>query len=325
MKTKLDIILFFFLTIFGIFSCREPIDISVPETQKKIVLNGFITPDSTIKVNLSESLGILEKDKDLKFLKNAAVKIYEDETYKETLQYDTNGYYIGTIYPQIGKEYKITAEYPPLDNVDAETVLLNPPIIKEINYEPVFHTEVQTWFNNDTGEPFDTTIYVLNNVNVNLTLQDPPNENNYYFLTFSAKIAQAEYLPPDYEPVFTGVKMTYLDYNATNLNWENNFYTRNLKGFVFSDNLFSGTNFTINANIYMPYTQDAPDKIYVGLHAITEDFYQYVISYSKYQDIEGNPLAEPVNIMTNVHNGFGFFSGYSTKKDSIIIDYSKAK
>ncbi len=321
MRTKLYIILFFLLAILDILSCREPIDINIPETQKKIVLNGFINPDSIIKVNLSESLSILERDKDLKFLKTAVVKIYEDETYKETLQYDTNGYYIGTIYPQIGKEYKITAEYPPLDNVDAETVLLKPPVITEINFEPQFYSNVQTWYNSVTGEPFDTTIYELQQLNVNLTLQDPPNENNYYFLTFSAIIPQYDYSSPDGNPVFTEKKMTYLDYNASNLNWENNFYTRDLKGFVFSDNLFNGKKFTLNATVYVN-TESSPDKVYVGLHSVTEDFYQYVISYSKYQDIEGNPLAEPVNIKTNIHNGFGFFSGYSTKKDSIIIDYS---
>ncbi|NOZ36075.1 MAG: DUF4249 domain-containing protein [Chlorobi bacterium] len=321
MKTKLCIILFFFLAILGNLSCREPIDINIPETQKKIVLNGFINPDSTIKINLSESLSILERDKDLKFLKTAVVKIYEDETYKETLQYDTNGYYIGTIYPQIGKEYKVTAEYPPLDNVDAETVLLKPPVITEINSEPQFYSNVQTWYNSVTGEPFDTTIYELEQLNVNLILQDPPNEDNYYFLTFSAIIPQYDYPPPDGNPVFTGEKMTYLDYNASNLNWENNFYTRDLKGFVFSDNLFNGKNFTLNTTVYVN-TESAPNKVYVGLHSVTEDFYQYVISYSKYQDIEGNPFAEPVNIKTNIHHGFGFFSGYSTKKDSIIIDYS---
>ena len=318
MKLKQNIILLVLIPVIGIFSCREPIDIDVPDTQKKIVLNGLINPDSTVKVNLSKSISILDNDKDINFINNASVKIYENDAFKETLQYDTNGYYLGTIYPEIGKTYKITAEYPPLNNISAETLILNPPSISDINSEPQFQSSVQTWYDSDTGESFDTTIYTLEKMNVNLKIQDPPDETNFYFLTFSANIEQVEYLPPDFEPVFTGKKMTYLDYNASNLNWENYFYSKNIQGYVFSDNLFNGITFSLNTTVYV-YSEDTPDKVYVGLHAITEEFYQYVISYSKYLDIEGNPLAEPVNIMSNIHNGFGFFSGYSSKTDSIPI------
>jgi len=317
----------------GIFSCREPIDITVPDTEKKIVLNGLINPDSTVKIHLSKSISILEKDDNITFLKNAVVKIYENNTYKETLQYDTNGYYRGSVYPQIGKNYKITAEYSPLYAVDAETEILANPTISEINAEPVFHSETQTWYDSETGEPFDTTINTLNQIQINITLSDPPNQTNYYLLTFSANLAQYIYYPPDYIPVFIGYKMTSLYYDANNLNWENQFYTRDLVGYVFNDNLFDGSDYSINASVQpnsyysggYAESDNTLDKIYVNLHAITEDFYQYVLSYSKYQNIEGNPLAEPVNIRSNVNNGFGFFSGYSTKTDSVIINYPNNK
>ena len=333
MKNNYYIISLLIIASVGIFSCREPIDITVPDTQKKIVLNGLINPDSTVKLNLSKSISILEKDDKITFLENADVKLYEDDIFKENLQYDINGYYRGTVYPQIGKTYKITAEYSPLDAVDAETEILSAPIISDINAEPIFYSEIQTWYDSETGEPFDTTINTLSQVKINITLSDPPNQTNYYLLTFSANLAQYTQYPPDYEPIFIGYKMTNLYYDANNLNWENHFYTRDLMGYVFCDNLFDGQNYSINASVYPDgyyssgYTEgdNALDRIYVNLHAVTEDFYQYVISYSKYQETEGNPLAEPVNIRSNVNNGFGFFSGYSTKTDSVMIDYSGDK
>ncbi len=331
MKTKQYIVLF--ILAVNIFSCREPIDIDVPDTQKKIVLNGFINPDSIITVNLSESIGILEKDDDIKFLNNALVKIYENDVFKETLQYDTNGYYRGTVYPQIGKTYKITAENPPLDAVYAETEILPIPEISNITSEPEFDITTQTWYNQETGEPFDTTFYKLSSIKIDVTLKDPPNISNYYLLTFSANLAQYGYYPPDYNPVFIGYKMTSLDYNAINLNWENYYFSNDLVGYVINDNLFDGNNFTVNADIwigsggYNGYSEgdNTLDKIYVNLLSITEDFYRYVISYSKYEDIEGNPLAEPVNIFSDIHNGFGLFTGYSTKKDSVLIVYPDDK
>ncbi len=334
MKSKHYIISLLLIASIGIFSCREPIDISVPDTEKKIVLNGLINPDSTVKVNLSRSISILENDDKIRFLENASVKLYEDDIFREDLQYDVNGYYRGTVYPQIGKTYKITAEYSPLETVDAETEILQVPTISEINAEPDFYSDTQTWYDTETGEPFDTTINTLNQVKINITLKDPPNQINYYLLTFSAKLAQYMQYPPDYEPIFVGYKMTSLEYDSNNLNWENYFRSRDLVGYVFNDNLFDGENYSINTTVW-PYgyyysggytePDNALDRIYVNLHAITEDFYQYVISYSKYQDIEGNPLAEPVNILSNVHNGFGLFSGYSTKTDSVMIDYSGGK
>ncbi len=309
------------------FSCREPIDINVPDTEKKIVLNGLINPDSVISVNLSKSISILDKDDKIVFLENADVKIYENDVFKETLQYDTNGYYRGSIYPQIGKIYKVTAKYQNLDAVDAETNILNPPIISDINSDPQFQQETQTWYNSDTGEPFDTTLYTLDRLDVSITIDDPPADENYYFLTFTANLAQYQFYPPDYEPVFVGYKMTSIDYDILNMNWENHYYSRNMNGYVFSDNLFNGTNYTLNASVRTGnyagngYTEadNTLDKIYVNLHSVTKDFYDYVISFSKYQDIDGNPLAEPVNIKSNITGGFGFFSGYSTKKDSIMI------
>jgi len=324
MKRFKYLILLLTTTVFGNFSCHEPIDITVPDTQKKIVLNGLINPDSTVKINLSKSISILENDDKITFLESATVMLYENDIFKENLQYDTNGYYRCSVYPQIGKTYKITAENSPLDAVDAETEILPEPIISSINSQAEFYSEIQTWYNEETGEHFDTTINILNRLNIDLTLQDPGNQTNWYFLTFSAIIPQYEYLPPDYEPEFSGNKMTSLDYNANNLNWKNYFYSRELNGYVFSDNLFNGSSYTINTDVYanaINGNSSSVDTVFVNLHSITEDFYQYVISYSKYQDVEGNPLAEPVNIMSNINNGFGVFSGYSTKTDTVIIDY----
>ncbi len=329
MKTPVYNFIIFLSIMLGIISCREPIDINVPDTEKKIVLNGLINPDSVISVNLSKSISILDKDDDIKFLSDATVKIFENEIFKETLLYDTNGYYRGTIYPQTGKTYKITADYQNLAPVDAETEISSPPVFSNINSDPMFTQETQTWYNSDTGEPFDTTFYRLDELDVSFTINDPAAEENYYFLTFTANLAQYQYYPPDYEPVFTGYKMTSLNYDVFNMNWENYYNSKEMNGYVFSDNLFNGTNYTINASISARgyggngYSEadNSLDKIYVNLHSITKDFHDFVISYSKYQDIEGNPLAEPVNIKSNINNGFGFFSGYSTKKDSIIIEY----
>lgn len=328
MKSFIKPITLFVFIISGIVSCHEPIDIDVPDTQKKIVLNGLINPDSTVRVNLSKSISILDKDDDIEFLTTADVKLYEDDVYKETLQYDTNGYYRGTLYPQENHDYKITATSPPLDAVNAETIILPKPAEFSFNSQTEFSNEVQTWYNENTGEPYDTTIYTLYHLNVQVTINDPENKSNAYFLTFTAVMPSYVYNPPDYNPVFIGNKMTSLDYNTENLDWEDQFYSSELNGYVISDNLFNGSTYTINANVYtysMSGIGDQVDTVYINLHSVTDDFYQYVLSYSNYENADGNPLAEPVNIFSNIHNGYGFFSGYSTRQDTIVIDYQNKK
>ncbi|MCF6364702.1 MAG: DUF4249 domain-containing protein [Bacteroidales bacterium] len=321
MKTNIYINLFSIILTISIFSCSEPIDINVDEVDKKIVLNGFINPDSTVKVNLSKSIGILQKDKEVEFLKNADVKLFENNILIEELQYDTNGYYTGVTFPKIGKTYKITADYPSLTSVDANTLILNPVSVTSVNSSPQFISRVETWYDSNTGQQFDTTIFTLDRMNIELTFTDPAEEENYYLITFTALIPQFGYFPPDYNEVYLGEKMVSLDYNMNNSSWQNYLHMNNFNGYILSDELFNGNSHTLNADIYL-YGDSSPETVYINFHRINKEFYQFVISYSKYEETEYNPLAEPVNIKTNINNGFGFFSSYSTAKDSVIIEYA---
>ena len=46
----------------------------------------------------------------------------------------------------------------------------------------------------------------------------------------------------------------------------------------------------------------------VKLKHVSEDYVRYLKSYRKAADNSGNPFAEPVNVFTNVKNGYGLFS-----------------
>ncbi len=307
-----------------IFACREPIDISVPNEEKKIVLNGFLTADSSVRIHLSKSIGILETNKQIEFLKNANVQLYENGNFIEQLQYDTNGYYVGNTLPQINGNYKITANASPLNPVDAETKILPAPAPFEFQVHPKIEERVQTWYNEETGQPFDTTIKHLGELEVELSINDPANENNIYFLTFTIFADRYEHFPPDFEPVFMGKDELCLNYDSENLPWENWYYSRDLEGCVFSDNLFNGSVYKIKTRIFSEQyseTEELIDTVFINLYSVNEDFFQYVTSYSKYEDAYGNPLSEPVNVFSNINGGFGIFSGFAIRKDTIIIDY----
>jgi hypothetical protein len=131
--------------------------------------------------------------------------------------------------------------------------------------------------------------------------------------------------------------MVGVEYYSNSLNWSNYFYMNGFKGYLVSDELFNGSTFTFSAEIYAwdlfnnyhyyegeqqptsEYLTKYP--IYANLLSVSKEFYDYVITRSKYSEAQNNPLAEPVNVFSNVKNGYGIFSSFSASQDSVLIKY----
>ena len=47
----------------------------------------------------------------------------------------------------------------------------------------------------------------------------------------------------------------------------------------------------------------------VYLHNISKSYYYYRTSLELYQSASGNPFAQPVQVYSNIENGFGVFAG----------------
>jgi hypothetical protein len=60
--------------------------------------------------------------------------------------------------------------------------------------------------------------------------------------------------------------------------------------------------------------------VYVQLHVINEDYFEFLLSLEKYNETYENPFAEPVMVFSNIENGLGLFSSYSTYTDSIYVE-----
>lgn len=324
-----------------ISACSEPIDITVEEKEKNIVLNSKITPDSLIKANLTKSIGILEPDSKVEFISNADIELYEDEVFIQNLQYDTLGYYISNVYPEVGKTYKIKAKYGELKEIETETVIPEPVSISNMVYDLNISSWTEEWYDYENEFFYDTTIYSFDGLTVATTFNDPAEVENYYLLTFSTYMPVYSYPPPLYEPIYVGEQLRSLDYYSDNLSWINHYWDIGIVGYVISDELFSGKSYTLSVKIdswqfygdnwhydeYGNYVSDGSNlpqsAIYVNLLSISEGFYNYVISSNKYDEASYNPLAEPVNVYSNIENGFGLFTGYSLVQDSIAVEYEQ--
>ena len=311
-----------------LFSCSEVIDIDVEEEDKVLVLNGMLSPDSLIKINLGKSMGILDGDNSFEFIYNAEVKLYEDDEFIQNMPIDTFGYYISSIYPKMNSKYKIIVTSGDFPQIEAETTIPKIVPISEMTSDFTMDSVTEQWWNPQTQEYFDTTFISMSEEGyINITFDDPANETNFYFVTLSALLPIYEYSEFGGEYVRVGEKMTSISYEVNTISYNNYFYMNNFTGYIIADELFNGQSYTLNAKIYSwnfggYYGQNSMplSPIYVHLHSVPEELFNFITSYNKYEEASYNPFAEPVNIFSNIKNGYGFFMGYNTATDSIAIN-----
>jgi len=96
------------------------------------------------------------------------------------------GYFISTIKPNLSHKYSITAQSGNFPILSAQTDIPKAVPIKKFEIYIQIDSTTETWYDPDTQEPFDTTIYTVNGDGTTyVSFDDPANETNYYLLSFS--------------------------------------------------------------------------------------------------------------------------------------------
>lgn len=318
----------FFVFIMLWFSCSKPIDIDIEEADKVLVLNGILNPDSTIRIHLSKSFGILELESAAEFIRDAEVDLYENNERVAGLEHTNNGVYVTDFYPQAGRDYTIRASIPDLPAVEADITIPFPVSLTALDADFDYITVTEQWWNPETQQYFDTTIQRISDEGlINISFTDPADSDNYYFITIfnERPVFNWEEEPP----VLIGYTRYPVYYENNLLSYENHIYLNNLSGYVISDDYFNGQEYTFSAQVYAwdfidgyyefdDYYNISP--VIVNLHSVPKAFFDFVISLSKYDDALYNPFVEPVNVAVNVENGFGFLTGYSTASDTLFFE-----
>lgn len=322
MKT-LHIIWFVLLSISIFTSCEKEIDFDGEITESQLVLNSFITPDSTIVANVSESQFFLNNDYLFKAVENAEVSIYCNGTLKETMQHSLNGKYISATKPEVGDIIKLVVKVPEKNEITGETtiypkanVLKLDSIVIWTGAKPIIET-VNTV---DNGLPKTETIvvgkYRFRTIRYILTFEDAANMKNYYRLVVSQT------------STFEGKKKVNYDYTLDDIVSGN---TKDLlpgipainesknQFHVFTDELINGKtyplSFTIRdtASIYLPeYQRPLPKKtVEIDLQSVCNNFYLFLKTRSD-QKTANKLFSEPIQIFNNVNGGIGLVGSYTS-------------
>lgn len=323
--------LVFILMAFLYSACESVLFIELEESDKLIVLNGAISSDSLVSVQVSRTRHILD-NAPVKPLENAKVSLYQNGTLLQELSYADNGRFVSADFiPSIGYDYTIEVE-----NAGYESVSASSEIPKVVPIE-LFDT---VSINRDDGDPYSYSSYddVLQ---FDLTLQDPEGETNFYLLSAEADRSYTEYRDSTVQYWDSGwynnqwnyflndCTYTYTDIHRyidhPNIGTEDIVVEANTSfGVLFTDNLFDGKSYSFKGELYHEQLRAADSAVVdIRLHSISESYYKYLKSRQKHYSTKEDYLAVPVIVYSNVEGGAGFFGGYSSDEHTFTTFISE--
>ena len=275
-------------------SCEKIIPFDGEITKSKLVVNSTFFNDSTWKVHISSSRSILDSNS-YKNIEDCTIAIKDDNgNIIETLTHEKNGFYNGLEIPVDNQNYFL------------EVINENFNSVTSSNYIPSSININST----------DTSSYITNEkerIKITLSFNDPEEENYY---KIGVKIRKTI--------IDTTVDINgNISYDSSlSENWikiyrDSDILERTIsnKEVIFNDLTFTQSNSTIEFSIkdvikkYNETEYKNLEFVKVYFYNINKSLYNYHQSLKTYDDVNNIPFAQPVQVYSNIENGFGVFSG----------------
>lgn len=290
--------LFFLLCVsFISISCEKVIPFEGDVNTPKLVINSVFESDSTFKVHVSSSRSVIDTSS-FQNIDDAIVAIKDaDGNIIETLDNVLYGFYTGQAYPEENQTYVLEVNHTNYANITASDSLPSPITINSVDTSTIIDP-----INGDRMQ-------------ISMNFDDPENTQNYYLIeTYSVN----EYLvikdldTTEYELDTAKQYMVLTDevFQNGGSPWRD-------QG-LFNDLLFNGQNKTLELEIPNNNWSGNEDgyswsyktlTLRLYLHNISISYYYYRTSLELFENASGNPFAQPVQVFSNVENGFGVFAG----------------
>ncbi len=273
----------------ALVSCEKEIPLNAEVTDPKLVLNCGFEEGEPWEVHVSQSLSVIDNG-NLSGVDGATVNILDNNgTLLETLNDDGNGYYSSTsLVGASGTGYKLTVSKSGFTSIESSDIV---PSIPVINYKD---TVSGTYLGEDVFE-------------ITFDINDPAGSNDHYLIQAIG-----------YEDDGFGNTNEYqLWFNVNAPEFENTSPEEYNQIAFLKDGQFNGSNYEITIRADGWVAESNLDSISVYVSSCTEAAYNYAWSYDRYQSTSGDPFSQPVQVYSNVTNGFGIFAGYSTRSFAV--------
>lgn len=290
--------LFTFLVASFFFSCQKVLELDAETTTPKIVVNSLFSTNQEWSVNVSKSSNVLE-NQFLEDIPNATVTILdENDNLIHALVYNGFDGFVGSspVFPSPNQRYKVNVSAPGFRSVSASD--FSPLAV------PIVRLDTSSGISTSSGE-IEKSITV--------TFQDPGSTDNYYGLELDLEryLRTFNSSTGEYDTAFLYTQSVNI--SSTNPSLDNGGGDGFLTTLNFTDNLFDGRQQSIKIS-YFSYETFTPEEFWVRkvrLLSLSESSYKFSKTYAAYLNSSGNPFAEPIQVFTNVSNGFGIFGGQS--------------
>ncbi len=277
------------------------------EELKYLTLTSIPSNVDTFRICVNMSDGIDLVDSADVYITDATVEVYDENmNLLDRLIFDTASLYDYPMYkshiiPEIGKKYTIKASY---QDKWASASFIIP--------EPVKIIEASVKY-------IDSSNYDNDYYEATLRINDPDTANSYAALAFlKAKYYYYTYTDTTYDSTLVEGKIYLSLYykNEPNTDFDINSedipyaaiiqlnYFRYLP--LIKDLTFNGQTVDLKFEFYIwENLIDWDSTITFALFTIPDETYQYYKTLQLYERNRNNPFVEPVNVYTNVENGFG--------------------
>lgn len=277
------------LTLFlaSLGGCEKEIPFEADTEKPKLVLNSLFTTDSVWAVHLSSSRSVLDNN-DLGPVAGAAVIIQDDAgNTLSSLTYQGDGLYAAdSLRPVPNQTYVVQAAASGFDPISASDAI--PGAVQIISLDTTF-TYTQ-----------DSTL----NLDIAVTFADPGGVENYYMIELWQTFTYVEL--GDTETFTYPVGLTTTDPNVD----QEGGFDNTFPYILMRDANFDGQNYRLEFTVEgFFFDKDLAPTANLNLLSSSAAFYNYRRSFFAYQNVDGNPFAQPVQVFSNVDGGFGIFAG----------------
>lgn len=281
--------------------CEQAVEVDLPDHEPQLVVQSLFTPDSAWSAFVTHSVGYTES-RDPGPVFDASIEVLEGDVRADVLTHVGQGRYEGSRRPQPGRFYTLRASAPGYAAVEATALL------------PPAPASLGVVLNTDPSQRRSTAT---------ITFEDSAESRGYYALDVIARYERegpgGQVFVDEFSVGFESRDPILIGIDA--LEGGDSYFERA----YFDDALFDGETASISITLFDFYhvidAQDSHDaaatpasrqRYYVRLLTVDEAYFKQVRTLEQQDELGDNPFAEPVQVYSNMSNGFGVFAGYHT-------------
>ena len=300
-----------------LMACEKTVYFDVDTKENRLVVNGYMEPDSNIYLYIDLSEDPLAIGLESFGVDNATISISKNDENVGEFSNEFNGVYSfsgAELDAVAGDEIKINVSAPGKESVTSTTIIPSAIPLFDVAIIDTVLVPLSYSFIDEFGNVvyIDTIVPYFD---IQLSFNDPRGEDYYALkITYRDAFSESYTCFNTSDPTFT----VNNDYAFGNEN--ENGTTTLCEEVLFTDVTFENTKKTMHVELYALNTDFITDpKFEIELKHVSKDFYLFNVSNRLQQNTGDNPFGEPVVVYSNIENGFGIFAGFSKSKAIIEL------